>query len=331
MTSHELPIGYRNGKILYIDEVESGLNCNCVCPKCGNKLVAKKGEKKRHHFAHYQSDTIGEVCDFGAETALHLAAKEIIKNNNQILLPSLSSKIDYLGVVIIKEEKEIPYDKVVEEEQFNEIKPDIIVYNKAKRLIIEIAVTHFSDNNKIKKIKHYGISAIEIDLKGLLNKQIDRNGLIKEVLKNAKNRKWLFNSKKEQFKKEYIDKHQDEINLKKDQEEKKRIKKRNYEESIYKRGKLYTDSSKKRLEYIKEEEDLFNKHHKKILKENNKDNWFVEECPKKQNEGKRYANVKYECKECKYYQGNRYQDKVIICIDSNILEDFKNNFNYLID
>ena len=37
--------GLQNNKIINIENVESGLACNCQCPSCGEKLVAKKGKK----------------------------------------------------------------------------------------------------------------------------------------------------------------------------------------------------------------------------------------------------------------------------------------------
>lgn len=42
---HNLIYGVRDGKTISIEEVESGLNCGCVCPACGEVLVAKKGNR----------------------------------------------------------------------------------------------------------------------------------------------------------------------------------------------------------------------------------------------------------------------------------------------
>ena len=33
-----------DGRLLHIGEVPSGLACNCVCPGCGRRMVAKKGD-----------------------------------------------------------------------------------------------------------------------------------------------------------------------------------------------------------------------------------------------------------------------------------------------
>ena len=38
----------KDGEITSIADVESGLKCGCVCPACGEPLVAKKGSKVMH-------------------------------------------------------------------------------------------------------------------------------------------------------------------------------------------------------------------------------------------------------------------------------------------
>lgn len=40
------------GEVVSIDDVPSGLKCNCICPNCHVRLIAKKGKKNVHHFAH---------------------------------------------------------------------------------------------------------------------------------------------------------------------------------------------------------------------------------------------------------------------------------------
>ena len=76
MNKKQLNLTYalKNGEVISISDVESGLKCGCVCPSCGEPLVAKKGSKVMHHFAHHS----GHTCEYGYETSLHLAAKEII-------------------------------------------------------------------------------------------------------------------------------------------------------------------------------------------------------------------------------------------------------------
>ena len=44
MSVKQLKITYalKDGEIVSIEDVKSGLNCSCICPACGDPLVAKK-------------------------------------------------------------------------------------------------------------------------------------------------------------------------------------------------------------------------------------------------------------------------------------------------
>ena len=66
-----------NQKLVFVDDVPNGKECGCVCPNCGEKLMAKNGGSKReHHFAHLS----GTECESAYESMLHLLAKERIRN-----------------------------------------------------------------------------------------------------------------------------------------------------------------------------------------------------------------------------------------------------------
>ena len=47
----KLPFGIYQGEFVHISEVTSG-KTKTLCPYCQQKLLAKKGRIKRHHFAH---------------------------------------------------------------------------------------------------------------------------------------------------------------------------------------------------------------------------------------------------------------------------------------
>lgn len=71
------------GRVASIHEVPNGLACNCNCPSCGARLVAKQGAESAWHFAHYGVTP----CATGYETALHLAAKQLIADASTLQLP----------------------------------------------------------------------------------------------------------------------------------------------------------------------------------------------------------------------------------------------------
>lgn len=84
MTTHsKLIYALKDGNIVSIDEVQSGKDCGCVCPACGDELIARKGEKRMHHFAHRSN----EDCEYGYESSLHLAAKAILSRSEKMVIP----------------------------------------------------------------------------------------------------------------------------------------------------------------------------------------------------------------------------------------------------
>lgn len=56
---NQLIYAIKDGMATSIENVESGLKCGCICPSCGEPLVARKGAKRMHHFAHYS----GHNCE----------------------------------------------------------------------------------------------------------------------------------------------------------------------------------------------------------------------------------------------------------------------------
>ena len=70
-------------ELKHVSEVNRGLDCRCFCPACNALLIAKKGRRNRHHFAHYEKDP----CQYAGETALHLAAKEILEKRGRSHYP----------------------------------------------------------------------------------------------------------------------------------------------------------------------------------------------------------------------------------------------------
>ena len=48
----KIPYAERAGALILVAEVPSGLQADCFCPACKGPVVARKGPKVVHHFAH---------------------------------------------------------------------------------------------------------------------------------------------------------------------------------------------------------------------------------------------------------------------------------------
>ncbi|RXT42855.1 hypothetical protein B5V01_21735 [Mesorhizobium erdmanii] len=184
----ELVYGQKSGgKLVHISEVERGLKCDCVCPGCGIRLVARtKADKVVPHFAHY-----GPACGGAPETALHKIAKQIVADSLTLVVPK---RIAIHGAV----ERALPGATDIKLEsariEYNDpdgIVPDLYVTVKGHELFVEVAVTHPCDEEKIRRIREHGIAAIEIDLS-----RIPRDaspGIVADAVLRMAPRRWLFN------------------------------------------------------------------------------------------------------------------------------------------
>lgn len=196
----KLTYALKDGVITHISKVESGLACGCICPACGDKLIAKKGQVVRHHFAHHSK----EPCEYGLETALHLAAKEIIASAKEMTIPQVRV-IFPKGCkpsILIHESMVVKIDRVELEKRFDDIIPDIAVYSGNKKFFVEIFVTHAIDERKLKKVKDMDISTIEIDLSKMTD--FSEIELTKVVLGNNPRKTWKYNRVEEKLLQKYI-------------------------------------------------------------------------------------------------------------------------------
>lgn len=191
-----LTVAIKDGAITKIEDVDSGLKCGCVCPACGEPLVAKKGKKMMHHFAHHA----GHNCEFGYESSLHLAAKEILSNAKKIILPAVyvSFPDSYKKDELVYAAKEILIDKVELERRFGDIIPDVVVYAGGKQFFIEVFVTHRIDDEKLAKLRRADISTIEIDL-SKKNSITSVQELEELLLSESEEKKWKYNSISERY------------------------------------------------------------------------------------------------------------------------------------
>jgi len=196
----KLPYGIKNGELVHISTVEKGLKCECVCPACKHPLIARKGAKTVHHFAHSNHSE----CAKGIETALHLSAKEILERHNKIRLPKVEVEFNsYRKNWFVSEERLIHFDEVKLEYKMDAIIPDVIVWVKGRPLMIEITVTHKTESPKIEKIKKLGISCLEIDL-STIKEELSIEELERILIEETNYKNWLHNEKAYSYKKKAL-------------------------------------------------------------------------------------------------------------------------------
>ena len=196
----------KNNELIHISDVVSGIKCECFCPSCSGVLIARKGLKRSHHFSHYTD----RECAYGYETALHLAAKEILLKSKRIWLPEVFAFEDEHNKKIVSKDLNIEIDNVTLEKKLDNFIPDIIIEVKGKKFIVEIAVTHPIDKKKLEKIKAYNISTLEINL-SRIGREITAELLSDIVIGKSKYKTWKYNSVSSSWEKQFIEKSEKKV------------------------------------------------------------------------------------------------------------------------
>ena len=174
----------KTNKLISIEHAERGLACDCFCFECGEPVLAKKGEKNEHHFAHVSNK---ESCFINPESILHKFAKQVIIEANGLLLPALPNSQE-------TEAKLWQFSQITPEVRFGNIQPDLMVMVDNESYFIEIAVTSFVDEVKLERIKNIGTSTIELDLRELLKSGIavPSDEAKDFILNNLEHKRWLY-------------------------------------------------------------------------------------------------------------------------------------------
>lgn len=199
-----IPFGLKEGRMLRVQEVATGLACGCICPACGHALVAKAKDSnfRRPHFAHYRDAD----CRAGFETSIHKAAKQLIANQLRLFLPEWDGEPDMpnppmlqdaVGFNHLGRPVEYPVRNMILVNASLEVArgdyiPDVTATDEEGELLIEIRFSHAVEALKRRRVQADGVRMLEIDLSRMtLNQALDTEVFSQEVLDNPKNRLWL--------------------------------------------------------------------------------------------------------------------------------------------
>lgn len=177
------------GHLVHVDDVPNGEACDCTCPECRSKLIAKnKGQHNQHHFAHVGgSDCVGAV-----ESALHLMAKEILSEGKKIMLPRYPLQVG--GVRLFKSIEVESYDKELS------LRPDCVGDTAGQKLWVEFKRSHEVDTDKAAKIKSAKIECVEIDINACPLDPLKMKEFLEE---SSENRQWIYFKGQESSKSEH--------------------------------------------------------------------------------------------------------------------------------
>lgn len=260
----KLPFGLNEyNRLVHINDVENGKKCNCFCAGCHSPLIAVKGNIKQHHFRH----DVDQECAGGLESAIHLAAKQKIRETKQITLPVYAVNVSdkdskgknhYQSKTVVADETKIFFDTVEEEVLLREMKADILAIAGKAPLVIEIFYRHKVDEQKTAKIRQANISAIEIDLSDLTREDVKDWEAFESYINDPKRIKWLHNARKESYELKLRDQVAEQINRQEEEYKKEAIakeKKKNKEKAklVSALGEVEALCSEQYIAHLKED------------------------------------------------------------------------------
>lgn len=153
-------------------------------------MIARKGAQRAPSFAH-ESHSTNPACATAGETALHKLAKDYLAEALLLTLPERTLTKGGITEIVVKESV-IEFDSAELEKTMPGMKPDVIVYKRKKKLLVEMKVTHECDDRKIALIRDQELAAIEIDLGPFRDIPLDEIG---PYILHKANRVWLNNPK----------------------------------------------------------------------------------------------------------------------------------------
>ena len=168
-----------NGEMVHVDCVPKGLECNCICPHCKERLIARKGEVRKHGFAHHSEHRQSNL-NICYEVIRYKLAEHILQKQKRIRVPS------YHGIF---EAADINFEDVKIDSRYEreDKQPDVIATTQeGKTYLIEFTFNHKVQHKK--DLDYNNLTCLEVDLSG---QSLDT--LEQFLMTSDENKRWVNN------------------------------------------------------------------------------------------------------------------------------------------
>ena len=192
------------GELLHISDVPSGLKCDCICAACGQPFEAKKGDIRRHHFAHVSN----YKCMYASEVAIYKAMADVLEKKRQMTLPPIELRFPaWHTAERLQDGKTIPIDAIEFKCEPLSYPPFLMVHSQGSILRILLDFDNYYDDNDLMELS----SQAQKDSYALLRyplPKLDKDAeftpeRISNILDQPKNASWAFSRLKQCWKKKY--------------------------------------------------------------------------------------------------------------------------------
>ena len=185
-------IATETGELLSVDNAARGRACSCICPSCGTKLLARKGEIKKHHFAH----EINKECLYGAEISIYHAFYELLRKARQFFLPdAILSFHSYKKEEIVNKGCLISLTDVVFYNDPIHYPPELLCYSGRNCFQVVLNIEAYYNESDYHMLMEYGkqnnIPIISVDIDDL--DDLSDFSKLQPYIDTPEHKVWIYN------------------------------------------------------------------------------------------------------------------------------------------
>ena len=192
------------GELKHISEVPSGQKCNCICAACLQPFEARKGTRRRHHFAHVSN----YECMYASEVAIYKAFAEALKQSGFLTLPPVMLRFPaWHDPELLQETRRLKIDSVAFECEPLSYPPLLRVAMQGTPLRILLDFDrYYDDDDRVElaeeaKAEDYSLLLISMP-------KIDQDteftpDRLQSALQDNDRTEWVFSRLEEQWKQKY--------------------------------------------------------------------------------------------------------------------------------
>lgn len=192
------------GELKHISEVPSGQKCNCICAACLQPFEARKGTRRRHHFAHVSN----YECMYASEVAIYKAFAEALKQSGFLTLPPVMLRFPaWHDPELLQEARRLKIDSVAFECEPLSYPPLLRVTMQGTPLRILLDFDrYYDDDDRVElaeEAKAEDYSLLLISMPKIEQDTEFTPDRLQSVLQDNDRTEWVFSRLEEQWKQKY--------------------------------------------------------------------------------------------------------------------------------
>lgn len=198
-------------RLVDVADVARGVACNCVCPSCQTRLVARKGERRALHFAHAARkayDDTQSQCNYSVFVAARSMLKQLVGDCLELRLPAYRDCVrsdpdgfdDIEEWFTVTESRRVVLAEVIVETSFDSTIVDILGVIAGYAFVLYVTYPGRGVPDTLQHPKDLRCGVVEVQLDGIesvflerhLSGKSYREVLLEFLAEDVSAKRWIF-------------------------------------------------------------------------------------------------------------------------------------------